>query len=237
MRVLTIVNQEDAGPGVFAAAAADTGHELVEWIPSTGDLPELDSLGAAMVFGGAMNVDQEAAHPWLRHEKQLIGELVDRGTPVLGVCLGAQLLSEATGGAPGRASRPEIGWHEVELTPQAGDDPVIGALPSRFEAFQWHSYEAAPPDASRILARSPVCVQAYRVGERAWGIQFHAEVDEAIVAAWLDDYDKDADAVRLGIDPGELLNETRGKIERWTELGRALCSRFLDFAAGAPGVG
>ena len=234
MRVLTIVNQEDAGPGVFAEAAADAGHELVEWIPSAGPPPELDGHGAAMVFGGAMNVDEEGAHPWLRDVQQLIGELVARGTPVLGVCLGAQLLSDAVGGAPGRASRPEIGWHDVELTSQARDDPVIGALPARFEAFQWHSYEAAPPESAQVLACSPVCVQAFRAGERAWGIQFHAEVDEAIVTAWLDDYDKDADAVRLGIDPGELLTETRAKIARWTELGRGLSGRFLQLAADLP---
>jgi GMP synthase-like glutamine amidotransferase len=230
MRVLTIVNQEDAGPGVFGDAAADAGHELVEWIPSAGPPPDLDGHGAAMVFGGAMNVDEEDAHPWLRDLKRLIRELVAQGTPVLGVCLGAQLLSEAAGGSPGRASRPEIGWHDVELTLDAGDDPVIGVLPPRFEAFQWHSYEASPPEASRVLARSPICVQAFRVAEHAWGIQFHAEVDEEIVAVWLADYDKDADAVRLGIDPGELLAETRRKIERWKELGDALCSRFLEVA-------
>src|SRR3954470_24849254 len=109
MRVLTIVNQEDAGPGVFADAATAAGHELAEWVPSAAPPPQLGGLGAAMVFGGAMNVDEDEAHPWLRGVKQLIGELVAARTPVLGVCLGAQLLSEVVGGAPGRASRPEIG--------------------------------------------------------------------------------------------------------------------------------
>jgi GMP synthase (glutamine-hydrolysing) len=233
MRVLAIVHQPDAGPGVFADAVAASGHELVEWSPPEAPPPELGGHGATIVLGGAMNVDEEGDNPWLRDEKRVLRELLEAGAPMLGVCLGAQLLADAAGGAAGRASRPEIGWHEVELTAEAAADPVLGALPGRFEAFQWHSFEATPPPGARSLARSPVCLQAYRVGERAWGIQFHAEVSDRIVEAWLADYHKDRDAVRIGIDPRELLAETRGKIARWNELGRALCARFLAAAEGS----
>jgi hypothetical protein len=102
VKVLSIVQQTDASAGVFADAAS----ELVEWIPSKGPPPALDGVGAAMVFGGGMNVDQESAHPWLREEKQLIRELLDDGLPVLGVCLGAQLLAEVAGAARRCACRP-----------------------------------------------------------------------------------------------------------------------------------
>ena len=227
MRVLTIVNQDDAGPGVFADAAADAGHEIVAWRPAAELRPALDGFGATMVFGGAMNVDEEDAHPWLRDEKSLLADLVAGGSPVLGVCLGAQMLAEAAGGSAGRASRPEIGWREVELFPDAVDDPVLGTLPHRFEAFQWHSYEATPPRGSAPLARSDVCLAAYRIGELAWGIQFHAEVSEAIAASWIDKYDNDPDAVRIEIDPDALLAETLRKIGAWNELGRGICARFL----------
>jgi GMP synthase-like glutamine amidotransferase len=230
VRVLAIVNQRDAGPGVFAEAAVSAGHELIEWTPSDDPPPVPDSWGAAIVLGGAMNVDQEDEHPWLREEKEFLSDLLDRGSPLLGVCLGAQLLAEAAGGAAGRAERPEIGWHEVELTGGTEHDPVIGGLPERFEAFQWHSYEATPPDEAVSLARSPVCVQAYRAGERAWGVQFHAEVTQDTVSAWLADYRKDMDAVRLGLDPPALRAETRERIGRWNELGRGLCARFLAAA-------
>jgi GMP synthase (glutamine-hydrolysing) len=230
VRVLAIVNQRDAGPGVFADAAASAGHELVQWVPAEGPPPGQDGWGAAIVLGGAMNVDQEGKHPWLLDEKRLVAGLLDRETPVLGVCLGAQLVAEVSGGAAGRAERPEIGWHRVELTAEADRDPVIGALPRRFEAFMWHSYEATPPDGAAPLARSQVCVQAYRVGDRVWGIQFHAEVTEAIVTGWLGDYRKDADAVRIGVDPEELRADTRGRIGRWNEIGRGICARFLEAA-------
>ena len=112
-------------------------------------------------------------------------ELLARGVPTLGVCLGAQLVSEAAGGSPRRAPEPEIGWVEVELTPEGRADPLLGALPERFEAFEWHSYEAGPPEGAVTLATSPVCIQAYRLtGARAWGIQFHAEVTRPDVDAW-----------------------------------------------------
>jgi len=235
MRVLTIVNQEDAGPGVFADAAAEAGHEIVEWHPGEEALPDRDGYGATMAFGGAMNVDDEALHPWLRDEEELLRGLAERNEPVLGVCLGAQLLADAAGGSAQRAVRPEIGWHAVELTADAKRDPVIGPLPERFEAFQWHSYEATPPPGSVALARSPVCSEAYRIGDLAWGIQFHAEVSERIATGWIEKYDNDEDAARLGIDPGPLLAETRAKIAAWNQLGRGICARFLEQAEASRG--
>jgi GMP synthase (glutamine-hydrolysing) len=234
MRVLSIVHQSDAGAGVFGDVARAAGAELVEWVPGNGGPPELDGLGAALVFGGAMHTDQEDGNPWLRGEKELLAGLLGRDVPLLGVCLGAQLLSEAAGGAPRRAREPEIGWVEIELTPEGRADPLLGALPERFEGFEWHSYEANPPEGTVRLATSPVCLQAYRLpGARAWGIQFHAEVTRRDVNAWLDSYDSDEDAVRIGVDPEALRSETTPRLESWNELGRGIAERFLAEAARA----
>ncbi len=230
MRVLSVVHQHDAGLGVFADLEAD----FEDWVPAEGPGPGLGGFDAAIVLGGSMNVDQDGEHAWLRGEKQLIAELLERRIPTLGVCLGSQLLAEAAGAVPARAARPEIGWHEVELTAEGREDPVIGGLPPRFEALQWHSYEAPLPPGAVPLARSPVCLQACRLpGGLAWGIQFHAEVDAGIVGSWLDDYSSDPDAVRIGLDPEAMRAETAAKIERWNELGRGLSQRFLAVAAGA----
>ncbi len=231
MRVLAVVHQDDAGPGVFSRVVRDRA-DLQVWRPDEELGPELVEVDpdAVMVFGGAMDAHQEAEHPWLRREKQWLAGIVERGVPVLGVCLGAQLLAEAAGGAVRRLPDPEIGWREVVRAPQSADDPLLGGLPERFTSFQWHSYEAVPPAGATALARSGAALQAFRVGERLWGIQFHAEVDSANVERWIAGYAGDADAVRIGLDPERLRSETQPLIEAWNELGRDLCGRFLDAA-------
>jgi GMP synthase (glutamine-hydrolysing) len=234
VRALAIVHQSDAGPGVFADETTARGVELDQWLLSErGTAPprEIAEYDAVLTFGGAMHADQEDRHPWLRFEKDFLAAMLDDGMPLLAVCLGTQLLAEAAGGSARRASEPEIGWHDVEITEEGAGDPVIGPLAPRFEGFQWHSYEALPPGEAVVLARSPVCGQAYRVGERAWGIQFHAEVTAADASRWIDDYRSDEDAVRLGVDPEALRAETEQKIAGWNRLGRELCGRFLDAVA------
>jgi GMP synthase-like glutamine amidotransferase len=95
MRVLCVVHERDAGSGVFAQVTAERADELTEWIPAEEPAPELRGFDAVLVFGGGMHVDQEDDHPWLRAEKQVLRALLDERAPVLGVCLGAQLLAEA----------------------------------------------------------------------------------------------------------------------------------------------
>jgi GMP synthase (glutamine-hydrolysing) len=239
MRVLAIVHQRDAGPGVFADAIRARGGELDTWMieeawsnPGTVWLAQRPvQYDAVLVFGGAMHADQEERHPWLRGEKRELGDLLERKVPVLAVCLGAQLLATAAGAPARPAAAPEIGWHEVEVTAQGADDPLLGPLAPRFEAFQWHSYEFPLPAGAVPLARSAVCLQGYRIGDHAWGIQFHAEVTDADARAWIDDYRSDEDAVRIGVDPAALHARTDAAIEAWNELGRALCERFLDAVA------
>jgi GMP synthase (glutamine-hydrolysing) len=238
MRVLAITHQPDAGPGVFAQEMRERGIDLEEWAMSRrggGPPREIADYDAILSFGGAMHADQEDKHPWLRFEKDFLAAMVEDGVPLLGVCLGTQLLAEAAGGEARRLAEPEIGWLDVEVLPEGEDDPLLGALAPRFTAFQWHSYEAVPPAGAVPLARSDSCLQAYRLGELAWGIQFHAEVSRADAESWIDDWDEDEDAVASGLDPDELRAETERAIDSWNEVGRALCGRFLDqVRAAAP---
>lgn len=229
MHALAIVHQPDAGPGVFAEALAAKGVELDRWLIADGPPPaEPAAYDAVLTFGGAMHTDHESEHPWLADEKAILADLIERRVPLLGMCLGSQLVAEAAGANPQRASAPEIGWHEVELTPEAAADPLLGGLPPRFTAFQWHSYESSLPPGATALARSPVCLQAYRLEGPAWGIQFHAEVSMEDADYWISDYRTDPDAVRIGLDPEALRKETNAAIGAWNELGRALCERFVD---------
>lgn len=233
MRVLAIVHQTDAGPGVFGEAIAERGGVLDEWpLPEAAE-PPADPLGydAVFVLGGSMNVDQEDKYAWIGTERGLLGRLIERRVPLIGLCLGGQMVAAAAGAVPRRAPRPEIGWHPVELTAEGRDDPLLGPLAPSFEAFQWHSYEFPLPPGAVPLARSEVCLQAARIGEVSWAMQFHPEVSAADALHWIDDYETDPDAVRIGVDPTALALETEAKIGAFNELGRDICRRWLDLVA------
>ncbi len=226
MEILSIVHGGDVREGVFADPVHERGHRLVEWRPASRAAPPRlpEEYGAVFVFGGAMHADQEEQHPWLREEDGIIRGLIDARTPLLGVCLGAQLLAKAAGAGVTPLDEPEIGWFPLELTAAAERDPVVGRLPPVFDAFQWHYYAFAVPEDAEELGRSAVCSQAFRLGEHAWAVQFHPEVTLAQVERWIDDPDDPC------ADPEELRAETRERIEAWNELGRTLCEGFLEAA-------
>jgi GMP synthase (glutamine-hydrolysing) len=232
VRVLAIVHQPDAGPGVFAEAVREHGAELDVWLPSEGIPAPADPLGygAVLVLGGAVHPDQEADNGWLGEEKDLLKRVLAAEVPLLGLCLGGQLVAEAAGATPRRAARPEIGWQRVELSPAGREDPLLGPLAPGFEAFQWHSYEFPLPPGAVALAQSDVCLQACRIGAATWALQFHPEVSAADALHWIDDYRSDPDAVRIGIDPEALRAETEAKIGAFNQLGRHLCTRWLFLA-------
>jgi GMP synthase-like glutamine amidotransferase len=154
--------------------------------------------------------------------------------PVLGVCLGAQLVAAAAGAEVRRGPTPEIGWFEVELTAAGTLDPVLGRLPERFTAYEWHSYVFDLPAGAVELARSAVCPQAFRLGDTAWAVQFHPEVTPEIVREWALDYESDPDAVHLGLEPAAHLAVAGRRLPEWMKLGRRLFDGFLEAAARAP---
>jgi GMP synthase-like glutamine amidotransferase len=233
LRVVAVVYQDDAGPGVFGSVVVDSGAELVEWRPGLGE-PEPSGFDAVMVFGGAMHPHQVDEHPWLESQREWLRGLLASDVPTLGVCLGAELLGEAAGGSVVQLDSPEIGWEEARLTDGAGSDPVFGGLPDSFPSLQWHSYAVEPPHSAAVLARTAASAQAYRLAPRAWGIQFHAEVTPEIVEGWITEAEEtDAEDVReASIDLGALRERTAREIDAWQELGRGLASRFLAVATG-----
>ena len=237
MRVLAIVHQPDAGPGVFGDAVRAAGSSIDEWAIAASADPPADPFGydAVLVLGGAVHADQDDRHPWLAAERSLLRELLAADVPLLGLCLGAQMVAAAAGGAPRRAARPEIGWHRVEVTADGGEDPLLAPLVPGFEAFQWHSYECSLPPGAVPLARSEVCLQGFRAGPRAWALQFHPELSAADARHWIEDYRADEDAVAIGVDPAVLGPETDAKIGAFNNLGRELCRRWLGASAEREG--
>ena len=223
MKVLSVIHGDEARTELFAPVVEEAGHRLDEWSFAWGTPPPrpLESYDAALVLGGAMHADHDDTHPWLAPETAWLEQLIATKTPVLGVCLGVQLLARAAGSWVGALPEPEIGWHAVELTDAGADDPVIGALPQTFDALQWHHYTYGVPAGAVELARSAACTQAFRLGDACWGVQFHPEVTQAQLDGWMNDLSDPPP------DPDRFRAETATKIARWNELGRTLCAAFL----------
>lgn len=204
-RVL-VVQHEDAAP--LGRMAGLPGVEVDVARPDRGEaLPATtDGLGGLLVLGGSVAAWEDDRAPWLPATRALLVDAVRRGTPTLGVCLGAQLLALACGGQVRRGpDGPELGVVDVRVTPAGRDDPFVGRLGATLPAPQGHhDAVTALPAGSQALATSDQYPhQAFRVGEWAWGVQYHPEVPRAEFAAWMAE---DADELaRRGSSPAAVM--------------------------------
>lgn len=188
LRVLVLQHSPVDHPGSFATLFAADGHQLeTTRLDNNEPLPSLDGYQLVWIMGGPQDTRQEDEFPWLKAEKDLIRDAFSRKIPVMGFCLGAQLLAEALGGKVAGMDRPEFGMGNVELNETGRGDPLFSGLPEVFHTLHWHAAKITetPPD-SQILAHTPACsIQAFRVGQSSYGIQFHMEVTEETASEWL----------------------------------------------------
>lgn len=227
MRLLAVTHGPLVGPELFGDVIRGRGHELLEWPIAERGRPPADGFDAVLVFGGKQNVGEELAYPWLRDEYEAIRGWVDDGTPLLGVCLGAQTLAHALGGEVRRVEpAPLAGFYATQLTDAGADDGVLGVLPRSFDAMNANGYSFAVPAGAVELARGPVA-QAFRAGACAWGVQFHPEVRRAQALAWFGAEDR---VLPKPLD--ELERELTAGLPAWQAHGRRLCDAFLAAAAG-----
>jgi GMP synthase-like glutamine amidotransferase len=228
VRVLSVTHGPTVPGGVFDEAVEAAGHTLERWqVPDGGVPDQAGAYDAIMVFGGSQHPDQDDRFVWLGHEESFLKDVLAARVPVLGVCLGAQMLARAAGATVGPARAAEIGWLDVALTPEGAADPVVGMLPSRANVFQWHHYTFELPPGATALAESAVCLQAFRLeGTPAWGIQFHAEVTREMLEAWAEE---DPDDLPMPVEA--LREESAEKIEQSNAQGRALADAFLQQAS------
>lgn len=223
-RVLLVRNSEHSGAGRLLTWLPEEGLDVTE-VPGA-DVPEAPPAGhhAVVLLGGGFLPDDDARHPWLAAERRLARRCVAEGVPLLGICLGAQLLAAAHGGTVrGSHGTPERGSHPVTRRPESAGDPLLGALPATFPVIQHHRDQITelPPGAVH-LAESPLCpVQAFRLGEAAWGTQFHPEVGADRLARW--------DAAALaeeGVDPVALRVEAERNEPASARAARGLVAAF-----------
>ena len=183
IHVLKHVPFEDIGSmaGWLEAKGADIGYTRFYDDPA---LPKVNGHDLIIAMGGPMSAMDESALPWLGPEKQFIRAAVEQGIPVLGICLGAQLIAGALGAAVYRNQVKEIGWWQIEGTPDASDS---FRFPAKFIAFHWHGETFDLPDGAVRLATNAACAnQAFQIGQHVIGLQFHLETTPDALGAIID---------------------------------------------------
>lgn len=199
-KVLIVKHIPNEGPGLIGPffEKQDWPIEIVDL--SQGDrLPHtLDDLAAVVALGGPMNVYEEDKYPFLKKEDDFISRLIVEEIPFLGICLGAQLLAKACQGRVFRADAGELGWYNVSLTGEGARDTLFLGLTSRLTVFQWHDDTFEIPDGGKLLVQGKPCRnQGFKMGEFAYGLQFHMEVTPDMVEAWMEDLDDAVDVKKI----------------------------------------
>ena len=217
---VVVQHAEHEGPGLIAGALRDAEIDSCTVHLDAGDaLPASDAVGGVVVMGGAMGVHDTDAFPWLVTERRWLTAVVDRGIPVLGICLGAQQLAAALGAAVRTAAEPEIGTGTVELTAAGRADPVLGPEAPLLAAVHWHGDTFDIPAGAVHLASSDRCLnQGFRYGSAVYGLQFHIEVDDDLAASWAPELPS---GVRLG----------HADLRAVQAVGRRVLGRFVQLAS------
>ena len=175
------------GPGMIAEWAIERGDKITGTHLYSGEtLPGVDSFDWLVVMGGPMNIYEYRTHPWLRDEKRLIAQAIEKGKTVLGVCLGAQLIADVLGAKIYQNQELEIGWFPVRFLEAGKSVRCFEEFPEELTALHWHGDTFDLPQGAIHLAQSDACKnQAFAYGEKVIGLQFHIEVPEDDIAEFI----------------------------------------------------
>ncbi len=224
-RILIIKHVEQEGAGLIGTFFGNDGWDLeIVELGSGGRLPEsIDSFAAVIVLGGPMNVYQIAGYPFLEEEEHLIRRTLIDELPMLGICLGAQLLAKTCGAKVVKAARREVGFYPVHVTDEGAKDPLFKDFSRQFTVFEWHEDTFGIPEGGLLLARGKTCRnQAFRMGRSAYGLQFHPEVTHLMIEEWMK-------AERGKVDTEKIICDSAALKERFEDQTGRFLINFRTF--------
>ncbi|HEY7220941.1 MAG TPA: gamma-glutamyl-gamma-aminobutyrate hydrolase family protein [Candidatus Binatia bacterium] len=212
--------------GFFAEVLEKQGadYRVVRLFHGETPAEEWEHVTALIILGGPMGVNEEQSFPFLRWEKRIIRAAIDESVPVLGVCLGAQLIASTLGTPVFHGPVKEIGWSPISITPHGQVDSLLGYLPESATVFQWHSdgFEL-PTGAIRLASSAHYSTQAFRVGKTIYGLQFHLEVTPRMIERWIDERSKD-----LALAPYVLADKILADTHSYAPTLKYYAERFLS---------
>jgi GMP synthase (glutamine-hydrolysing) len=217
--MMVIQHEPREGPGSLSALLPPSTRIVRAWEEPIPTEPE-----PLLVLGGGMSANDDL--PFLREEERLLRRCLSSGVPVLGLCLGSQLLAKALGGTVAKAPEPELGFYRVRVLPEASTDPLFSAAPSSFVALHWH-FDAftLPPGAVPLADSTLTSLQAFRYGSSAWGVQFHLEMSDELLRAFIDS--SPADLSATGVEAEALLAGAKRELPQIGNFAAAVFQRWL----------
>ncbi|MEA2505805.1 MAG: hypothetical protein QOH48_423 [Actinomycetota bacterium] len=231
--VLFVSHESSVSPGIATGIFAEEGIPLQLMRAWEGrDWPDAHDLAGLVVLGGDMSANDADAFPFLNEVRTLASAAVDAQVPTLGICLGAQILAVVLGGAVRRSPRVELGFGNLEVTNEGKTDQLLAPFADGGPVFQWHEDTFDLPPSATLLFSGGGFHQAFRYGRAVYATQFHFEVTEEDVAAWVDDTPPDRLKSYWGWSPEELLKEVHARLPLQREAGREVFRRFGKLVKG-----
>ena len=192
-KILILKHVDIEGPGALGDFLDEQGvdYSLVDACFNDGqDLEKIhmENLGGLVILGGPMNVYEDEKYPFLKKEKSFLYQAIDSNIPVMGICLGAQLVAAVLGARVRRGPVKEIGWFDIFLTQEAKSDPLLKDFGKEIKVYQWHEDTFDLPSGAVLLAQANGMNQAFRYKDCVWGFQFHVEIDADMIKSWCQAY-------------------------------------------------
>ncbi|MCX8530068.1 MAG: type 1 glutamine amidotransferase [Rhodoluna sp.] len=232
-RILVIQHNLDDHLNELAAPLIEAGLEIDTWDVENAPAPTtpLSEYDGLISLGAIAGVLEEKDHAWMPIERKLFNQALDLEMPLLGICFGSQLLASAAGAEVYKTPTPEVGWTKVDMLPGHAGDPIMGALGKRPDVFHFHYDTFDMPEGAKLYGTTNGINQAFKVGPKAWGLQFHIEVGLAAMHSWFATYPKAFEKLGISVESQKELTQKNWKAyrERSIAVGTAFAKEVKKY--------